>query len=42
MPKGWQACQYAEGHYNDLTSRETNPYVANSQFSDLLVEIEKA
>lgn len=42
MPKGWQACQYVEGHYNDLTSRETNPYVANSQFSDLLVEIEKA
>ena len=42
MPKGWQACQYVEGHYNDLSSRETNPYVANSQFSDLLVEIEKA
>lgn len=42
MPKGWQADQYVSGHYQDLTSRGTNPYVANSQFSDLLVEIEKA
>ncbi|WP_165062465.1 molybdopterin-dependent oxidoreductase [Adlercreutzia sp. ZJ154] len=41
-PHGWQADQYVEGHYQDLTSRETNPYIANSQFSDLLVEIEKA
>ncbi len=42
IPKGWQADQYESGHYQDLTSRGTNPYVANSQFSDLLVEIAKA
>ncbi len=41
-PHGWQADQYVEGHYQDLTSRETNPYIANSQFSDLLVQVEKA
>lgn len=41
-PHGWQEDQYIEGHYQDLTSRETNPYIANSQFSDLLVQVEKA
>lgn len=41
MPKGWQADQYVSGHYQDLSSRGLNPYVANSQFSDLQVEIEK-
>lgn len=41
MPKGWKKQEFIEGHYQDLTSRVTNPVCANSAFFDLLVEVEK-
>ena len=41
MPKGWEKQEFIDGHYQDLTSRVTNPVCANSAFFDLLVGVEK-
>ncbi|KTE92413.1 dehydrogenase [Desulfitobacterium hafniense] len=41
IPKGWQRGQFIEGHYQELTSRVTNPVVDNSAYFDVLVEVKK-
>lgn len=41
IPKGWQKGQFIEGHYQDLTSKETSPVYVNSPFYDVLVDMQK-
>ncbi|MGE4273329.1 MAG: molybdopterin-dependent oxidoreductase [Desulfitobacterium sp.] len=41
MPHAWQKHHFIDGHYSDLSSRATNPDVANNAFFDALCEIQK-
>ncbi|KTE92441.1 hypothetical protein AT727_19800 [Desulfitobacterium hafniense] len=41
MPHAWQQHHFIDGHYSDLSSRATNPDIANNAFFDALCEIQK-
>ncbi len=41
MDHGWHESQFIEGHYQALSSRYAHPRVANNDFFDCLVEVEK-
>jgi len=41
MDHGWSDDQFHDGHYSDLTSRETSRSIINNAFFDCLVEVQK-
>lgn len=41
MDRGWQKHQFIEGHYTDLTHRQSNPACPNNNYYDVLCQIEK-
>ncbi len=41
LPHGWEADQFIEGHYQDLTPRASNPVDDNECYFDCLCQVEK-
>lgn len=41
LPHGWQADQFIEGHYQDLTTRVCDAFDCNDNYFDCLCEVEK-
>lgn len=41
MDHGWEADQFIDGHYQDLTSRYVHPAIANNNYFDCLVNVTK-